>query len=220
MNDPQHLIRVDTGGGREEHRPVSVPANSHKAREEAKQAKPKTEPIVTGKVVQRKESPATRVLRNFIADDAGGIWQFVLNEVVIPAARNLIFDTGKAALERALFGDSRPSPASRFGQRFNYGGVSRTTTDPRPPLSRQARATNDYKDIVVSSRTDAENVLDSLRGLVVEYGVASVSDLYGFVGMTADFTDEKWGWEDLRSAGIRMVSGGHMLVLPRPVPIA
>lgn len=219
MNDPQHIMRVDTGGGREEARAVNLPGNSRRTKAE-QAAKPKTEPIVTGRVVERKQSPASRVIHSFIADDAGGIWQFVLTEVVLPAARNLIFDTGKAALERALFGDARPASSTGFGRRFNYGNVTRTATDPRPPVSRQARTNMDFRDIVLSSRADAENVLDSLRGLIVEYGVASISDLYGFVGMTADFTDDLRGWEDLRTASIRIVSGGHMLVLPRPIPIA
>jgi hypothetical protein len=165
------------------------------------------------------------VLHTLVADDAGGIWQFILTEVIVPATKNLIFDTGKAALERALFGESRPSAGYR--PRTNYGGVvTRVTSalsgssDPRPSLSRQARATHDFRDVVLSSRADAENVLDQMRAMIVEYGVASISDFYGLLGITSDFTDEKWGWEDLRTAHIRQIAGGHQIIMPRAIALS
>jgi hypothetical protein len=92
-------------------------------------------------------------------------------------------------------------------------------SDPRPPISRQQRAQHDFSDIIIQSRAEAEDVLDGLRNLIHQYEVASVSDFYGLVGLTGEFTDDKWGWYDLRSASIRAIRGGYVLMLPRTQPI-
>lgn len=78
---------------------------------------------------------------------------------------------------------------------------------------------HDFSDIILASRADAEEVLDRLRDLVSQYDVATVNDLYDLVGLTGEFTDDKWGWTDLRTASVRVVRGGYLLNLPRTQPI-
>ena len=49
--------------------------------------------------------------------------------------------------------------------------------------------------------------------------MATIGDLYDLVGMTGDFTDNKWGWDNLSRASTTRVRDGYILVLPRPVVI-
>jgi hypothetical protein len=86
-------------------------------------------------------------------------------------------------------------------------------------MSRQQRAQHDFSDIILASRADAEDVLDRLRDLINQYEMATVSDLYDLVGLTGEFTDDKWGWYDLRSAAVQAVRGGYLLRLPRTQPL-
>jgi hypothetical protein len=53
--------------------------------------------------------------------------------------------------------------------------------------------------------------------LTFDYGQASISDLYELVGITANFTDNKWGWTDLRSSSVSRARDGYLLNLPRPI---
>lgn len=92
-------------------------------------------------------------------------------------------------------------------------------SDPRPVLSRQARANHDFGEIILATRAEAEDVLEQLRELINQYEIATVSDLYQLVGHTGEFTDDKWGWDDLRSASIRPIRGGYLLNMPRTQPI-
>ncbi len=52
--------------------------------------------------------------------------------------------------------------------------------------------------------------------LIEKYETVSVADLYELLGVEASYTDEKWGWVDLRDAGIRRVRDGYLLDLPKP----
>ena len=75
------------------------------------------------------------------------------------------------------------------------------------------------QDIVLASRSDAEAVLTQLRSLLNDYGVVTVSDLYDLVGVTSNFTDNKFGWTDLKTAVIKGVRTGYLLDLPIPQEI-
>jgi hypothetical protein len=72
---------------------------------------------------------------------------------------------------------------------------------------------------VLTSRAEAEDVIDRLFDLVGKYDTASVADLYELVGFDSAHTDYKWGWTDLRGAGVAKVREGYLLDLPDPTPI-
>ena len=41
------------------------------------------------------------------------------------------------------------------------------------------------------------------------------ADFYDIVGVTSEFTDNKYGWTSIRKAGIKPVREGFLIVLPR-----
>jgi hypothetical protein len=65
----------------------------------------------------------------------------------------------------------------------------------------------------------ANEVINCLVDLIQDYGQATVSDLYDLVGITGNFTDNKYGWTDLRSATATRIHEGYMLNLPKPIPL-
>lgn len=79
---------------------------------------------------------------------------------------------------------------------------------------------HDFGEIVLSSRGEAEEVLDQLIEIISQYQQASVSDLYAMVGISPAYTDQKYGWTDLRGANAQPVRGGsYLLNLPQPHPL-
>ena len=72
----------------------------------------------------------------------------------------------------------------------------------------------------MDNRADAEEVLDSMLATIDKYGIVSVADMYDLVGITGNYTDNKYGWTDLRSARIeRERDGGYTINLPRALPL-
>lgn len=186
----------------------------------------KVEKVVVGTVTRRKKPLGKRFSETFVSGDAESVFAYVLNDVMIPAAKDMVADAFTQGVEKMLFGESRGrsrgARASTSGSGYtSYNRMSSPAKRPEPrvEMSRRARATHDFDEIILATRGEAQEVLDQLFSLVSEYDVANVADLYEMIGQTGDFTDEKWGWFDMRGAGITRVKGGYLLDLPRPEPI-
>ena len=51
------------------------------------------------------------------------------------------------------------------------------------------------------------------------YGTVSVADLYDLVGISGNYTDNKYGWTNIRNAEPIRVRDGYMLKLPKALPL-
>jgi hypothetical protein len=77
-----------------------------------------------------------------------------------------------------------------------------------------------FDEIVISSRQEAEEVLDRMYDLISRYDAATVADLYELTGLEGTHADQKWGWEDLRGSSVgRVRGGGYLLELPEPIAL-
>lgn len=186
------------------------------------------ERVVKGDVVRRKRPLNKRMREVFVGeDDARNVWGHVFLDVMVPAVKDMVADAVSTGVERMLFGDSR-SPSRRGRQRSPYGQHNYTPysshyastrpvarEDPRT-MSRRGRTAHDFDEIILDSRAEAEEVIDGLMNLIAQYDIAQVSDLYTLVGIQPSFTDDKYGWTDLRGASVTRVRSGYLLDLPRP----
>jgi hypothetical protein len=210
---------------------MDFPPNSNKARErptDATHEKPeekKLEAVVTGEVVRRKKPLGRRFKETFLGGDAKGVLGFVMLDVMIPAAKDMMADAVSQGIERMLFGEARSTsrrPRSGGGNGYvSYNRYSSNTPrdgrreEPRS-VSRGARARHDFDEIILATRVEAEEVIDRLSDLVQRYESATVADLYDLVGVSGSYTDDKWGWTDIRGATVQRIRNGYLLDLPKP----
>lgn len=177
-------------------------------------------------MVRRKKPLGKRFTESFVGGDAQSVGAYIVADVLLPAAKDMIADAVSQGIEKMLFGEARSPRARTLGNRgtggatthvsYNrYSGNSQQRQGPAP-LSNRARETHNFDEIVLATRAEAEEVLDNLFSLVSEYDIATVADLYGMVGQTSQYTDEKWGWSDIRGTSVTRVKGGYLLDLPRP----
>jgi hypothetical protein len=212
-------LKVDNGSSGLQRVNVAFPSNSHRSKEvEVK----KVQKIIKGRVVQRKKSLGKRFLETFVGEDVNNVTSYLLYDVLIPAAKDTISDLVKGGIEKLLFGEVRGGRSKGGnGSRVNYGGMSNASyqRDDRRNISPINRARHNFDEIVLGSREEASEVINHLVDLIIDYGQATVSDLYDLVGITGSFTDNKWGWVDLRSASISRARDGYLLNLPRPITL-
>lgn len=206
----------------------NYPGNSHKAKgkvvekDKPEEEKPKVQKVTTGTVVQRKKGLGRKVAETFAGDDAHSVGNYILFDVILPAAKAMISDAASQGVERLLFGEtSRSRTRTVGGSHTSYNRMYTPNREDRPSspsrnMSHRARATHDFDEIVLSTRVEAEEVLDCLGDLISNYDVASVADLYELVGITGSFTDDKWGWSSIAGATVSHVRSGYLLNLPRP----
>ena len=205
----------------------------------AEQPKPQVEKIVSGTVTQRKRGVGSK-LKNFImGGETQGVFGFLVEHVIKPAAQDMVADAVREGVDRMVYGESRPnvgrSRSGGSGSFTNYGNFAnrssasnttiRRSPDPRgeapsPTLSRQARRNHDFGEIVLGTRAEAMEVLRTLDAHIQRYDTASVSDLLRMLGITPEWTDEKWGWDNIGNASVRHTRDGYLLDLPPTIQLS
>lgn len=210
-----------------------LPGNSHKARAQPEPVETKqVSKVVQGTVTIKKKSIGKRLKGIFFGgEDAQSVFGYVAFEVLIPAARDMFADAGMEAVHRMFYGDSRSSRRttgygrSETGPYINYQSASsggrrpQESHDRHRASSRRPRSVNDYNEVIIPTRVEAEVVLERLFDLISRYEVATVADLYDLCDLQASHTDNKWGWMELPGARIVHTRHGYMLDLPRPEPL-
>ena len=207
------------------------PGNSHKRKTAKDEESKKIESVVVGEVTRRKKPLGKRFAETFTGGNAKGVWSYVLFDVLVPAAKDMFADAVSQGVERMIFGEGR-STSRRTGQRpggpnsyvsYNRyapsGAGSFRHEEPRTRMSRRGRASHDFDEIILATRVEGEEVIERLFDLVSRYEAATVADLYELVGVSGNYTDDKWGWTDVRGSGVTRVRNGYLLDLPKPEPI-
>lgn len=203
---------------------MEFPPNSDKSKLGEYEEK-KVERVTSSEPIRRKKGLGKQFKSTFFGGDAKGAMQYVVFGVLVPAAKEAIVDAGREGLERIVFGDSRhkrsapPSGSAGYISYNRYAAAGARPEAPARSISRRARARHDFDEIVLSSRTEAEEVIDRLFDLVSRYEAATVADLYDLVGLDSTHADFKWGWTDIRGAGVARVRSGFLLDLPEPEPL-
>lgn len=167
--------------------------------------------VVSGGVKTKKKN---KFITRFLKQDLRTLTSSVVDDVLIPAGKKVI----QEAIDAILYpgGDGRSS--SRRADKVSYGRYYERNRREEP--RRTQYNTYNYDELIFDTRADAEVVLSQLEELVLsKYGVASVADLYDLAGVTGTFTDNNYGWMDLRSARIDRCRDGFTIVLPPAKPI-
>lgn len=203
-------------------------SNKDKAKKLAEEAetdsgeKKQLEPVAKG--IKRKKSVGRRFVEAFTGEDIQSVGQYVFWDVLIPAAKSAILDAVSTGIERAMYGDNRPRSSSRRPGYTSYDRMSKPTTTryetswkrPEREISQRARASHNFDEIILETRGEAEEVLEKLTNLIDRFDIASVSELYQLVGISGNYTDDKWGWATAAGMTYRRISQGYLLDLPQP----
>lgn len=198
-------------------------ANSHKVREEQKREnkevveRKKIEPVAKAKT--KKKSEIKKFTDVFIAEDVTSVKNYIVNDVLIPAAKKAISDIVTNGIDMILYGEARGRDRRRdSGSRVSYTKYYERDRDRDYDRRRERRSVYDYDDIILESRREAEDVLNRMDDLIDAYGMVSVADLYDLVGITGNYTDNKYGWTNLRNAEVRRTRDGYLIKLPKALP--
>lgn len=209
----------------------NYPGNSKKQRaEEAKSetARPEIKKLVTTSGTIRKASLGSRMRETFAGEGARETGTYVFFDVIIPAIKAMAFDTITQGADRILFGGRdviRSGMANAPRTRTNYNQISTKAANNYPgrnfegggrEISRAARNNHRFDEILLDSRGEAEMVLDTMQDLISRFQWVSVPEFYSMVDVTAEFTDEKWGWTNISTAQIRPSRGKYVILLPSP----
>lgn len=194
--------------------------NSHKFREKQNEAltDKKIEKVVRGKVKTKPKSGMSKITDIFISEDASNVKSYIMMDVLVPAVKKAISDIVRDGIDMILYGESRGRKSSTTSSYVSYRDYSRSDDRDRFRDSR-TRSGYNHDDIILETRGEAEEVLTRMDELIDTYGVVSVADLYDLIGKSCEYTDNKYGWTNIRNAEPIRVRDGYMLKLPKALPI-
>ncbi len=196
----------------EDYKPNSRRFREGKTESSADERK-RVEKVVRGKVKSRKRNEIRKFADVFIPEDMENVKSYILMDVVVPAIKKAISDT----IDTFLYGESGSGKRHSSASKISYGKYY--DKNDRPAHTPRTRGRYDYDDIILDNRGEAEEVLIRMDELIDTYGLASVADLYDLVGKTCEYTDNNYGWNDIRSAAVVRVRDGYLLKLPRALPL-
>ena len=201
----------------------NLPDNSHKRRNEKTQVdsesnERRVEKVVRGKV-KTKTNNARKFTDIFISEDVSNVKNYIIMDVIVPSIKKAIYDLIVGTLDMSLYGGKgggkRPI-ADKISYK-DYNSVSRR--DDRSYGSTRTASGYAYDDVIVETRPEAEAVLIRMDEIMEEYEQVRVADLYDLVGISGDYTDNKYGWTNIRNARIVRTRDGYKIEMPRAIAL-
>lgn len=204
--------------------------NSKKDKEaEEKKAEKKIEKVVSGEVIVVKRSLGRKIKDAISNADFQSVFSYVVHDVLLPSAKNMIVDAAGRGVERAVYGEA----ASRRGYRGiggnGYSRIQYNTPVNRgyrePPPSRAPGGVvhgprrQSQDDIILSDKGEAERVVEVLNDVIDQYDSVSVADLNDLLGQPTTHVMNKWGWTVLGNVPIRQLREGYLIDLPPAGPL-
>lgn len=199
---------------------MDFPGNSHKETGKSEQVeKPEVVKVVSGAVVKKKK-PLGKRIKGVLFDGAlRGALTYVTGEVLLPALRNMMYDTLTEGSKRVIYGDSprrRNVGADPNRSRVSYnspvnrGYSGRGILPDQPPHMVRRQEGN---EVVLASKQDAENVLRTMMEMVDKYGQVTLADFLALCDLPSAHTDYKWGWTNLLYVGVLQRRDGYIIDL-------
>jgi hypothetical protein len=201
-------------------------SNSHKSKQEERE---KLQPIAKGKKVEKKPES----FKDMFKANSSSIKEYIIMDILIPTAKRTISEiVGSSSdilvdtIDTILFGEKRSRGRRRSGSGrtsyYKYYDDRDRDRGRDRDRDRPARVRGyEFDDIILETRREAEEVLDRMEDLIDTYKIVSVADLYDLVGISGNYTDNKYGWSNLRSARVESLryGDGYILKLPKALPL-
>ena len=216
----------------------SLPNNSEKALANQRPMSERKVEKIEGVNAVHKPTFFKMVRDSFIPKDVDNAGSYILSEMIVPGIRDGVFDiimgifdywrSGVGGYSRRSTGRFSNNPGPRTqATRTDYNRGSRFSSR---DYDRPVMEASSYDDIFLPDGVDrdgrsisgvvkAQKVIAQLEDDLREYGVARLSDMFSYCGITPEHTDCNFGWVNLDRAGCKPVRGGAVLILPKALQI-
>ncbi len=189
-------------------------SNSNRSKEQEKPAERRTGKVISGEAHRRKKSNLSKAGSVFMPGDVDSVKNYILMDVLVPSIKRAISDIVCNGINM-LLGEPPRSKSGGQAAKVNYRSYYEQQNERRDYNRPRAQAVYTYDDIVFPTRGDAEEVLYRMEELLERFDVVSVADLFDMAGISCNYTDNKYGWTNLRDAHVEHVSDGYIIRLPR-----
>lgn len=152
-----------------------------------------------------------KTIGKFIYNLLASLW----DDVILPAAKDMIADTLNSAVQRGIYGESESRSRSRRRPvRYDRASETRGRSGSRRRKRTVSINNFDYelKYLRFDSRRDANAIIAQMTEYIKTYGVCTVLDLYSAAGVSTNHNDDKWGWENLKGIRPTHIAAGEWTI--------
>ena len=196
--------------------------NSNKYKEKQKASSndgKKIEKVISGKAIVKKKSEASKLADIFIAEDIKNVGSYIIMDVIVPTLKRAITDVIKNGVDMLFYGSRGTSGRSSTASRVSYTPYYERSRSRDIYTEPRTRSRQTFDNLLLETRGEAEDVLSRMDELIETYGIVSVADLYELVGVDGEYTDNDYGWTNIRNADVVRTRDGYLLSLPKAMPI-
>lgn len=194
--------------------------NSNASKEKKTEEPRKIDPI-TKQVIVKKESEIKKFKQQFFTEDAKSVKGHIFMSVIVPGIQRLISDVVKNGIDWLIYG-VKGSGAQSGVRNVSYSSYYDRNKQSAPTIPNSAYNRSGIyavNEVAFMDRGEAEEVLLRLREEVERYGMVSVADFYDMISQKHNYTDQKYGWRDLRDAEVIRVRDGYSIKFPKIIPL-
>lgn len=205
----------------------NLPSNSNKQKTRTAKQKPRMEKVISGSATARKKTLGQQIKSLFALENKKDIEEYIFTNIFIPAAKKMLDESFSGVINflgdagrTLIWGlDAKPRRGSGSNARVSYSSYYDRDSgkNTRTPPVAQIRRGYQIDDIVLPTKMDADNVLESMEVSIEEFGWVTVLDLYDVCGREDLIreTDNDFGWTDISGARAIRDRDGWILDLPR-----
>lgn len=195
-------------------------------------AETKEKKKVGGLIEYYQEPLGQRIIKALFENDLKTVASSVVNEVMIPKAKDILADMFISGIQKAIYGDEA---SNTYYSGYSKGPGHKASYDNyykdgyRAPVVEEEKIKVRWDRIVFKDRERAVELLNNLRNDIRRYNEGvSVLDMYDYVTtideklgaqIESEFPDNNWGWTNLDHVQIEHVSRGWWVKFPKPVRI-
>lgn len=168
----------------------------------------------------RKRTAIDKATEVFFSEDARTVGETIMQEYVIPGIKNGLVN----ALEMLLFGSTSRGGRRRVSERhvsydrfYDDDRSDRYRTNRRVEPSRHSRF--DYMDCEFDTLGEVTDAIEEMTDYIRDYGIATVANLNKAIGISGQWTDRNWGWNDARDFNWRRYGRKYVLDFAPPMPV-
>ena len=196
--------------------------------DEVTQEKKPLDRVVTVEPKKVKKGLVSRLVSGIVGPEGvSGIGEYVNEEIIKPAIKNIIVDAVTSGINMIMYGErgsrtggQRPGGYQRTNYQSSYRPTTNTSrytsTNPEPVSREPRRGRHQLEEYILNDRYDAAHVLNTLTENADAYGNVSVADYYDLIGMPSVYTDNQYGWtiDSITRATIVPVRNGYTIKFP------
>lgn len=169
----------------------------------------------------RKRKTFTQTIAETLVGGSDNAMTYIINDVLIPAAKKTISEMVTSGIEMLLFGETGKLDRGREREGKSYVSYNKRYRGREEERVRPSyRDKFDLDEIFFRNGGDAADVLSELGDIIQEYGQVSVAEFFKLANIeSSSWTHTKWGWDDLSDARCTHTRNGYLIQFPKPIEL-